>query len=98
MKLDEAKSFIDATVSKVTSDPIHNWFFDPKDSQYSYKVDDFATARYQPTTVDIKYDPYYRAEPEERKKRIKKDGHLVPTTNKVVAVNRKSLSSTTVTS
>lgn len=72
MKIDEAKEWVNLTVSQETPDPIHNWFFNPSDAQYSYKVDDFAQARYQPTTVNIKYDPYYRAEPLTRSVKKKK--------------------------
>jgi general secretion pathway protein D len=68
MKLHQATENIEAAIeTKTTLDPIHNWFFNPKVSpgnkpeNYSHKVIDFANARYQPTTVDIKQDPYYRA-------------------------------------
>ncbi len=62
MKLHQATEDIENTVeTKRTQDPIHNWFFNPDKENYSHKVIDFANARYQPTTVDIKNDPYYRA-------------------------------------
>jgi general secretion pathway protein D len=68
MKLHQATENIEEAIqTKTTLDPIHNWFFNPKVSpgnkpeNYSHKVIDFANARYQPTTVDIKHDPYYRA-------------------------------------
>ncbi len=82
MKLHDATSYIEDTVqTKKTNDPIHNWFFNPEGEDYSHKVVDFANARYQPTTVDIKHDPYYRVHleneeeeevysPEERKREI----------------------------
>ncbi|MBD3231702.1 hypothetical protein GF322_03495 [Candidatus Dependentiae bacterium] len=61
MKLHDATDYIeDAVQTKKTKDPIHNWFFNPEKEDYSHKVTDFANARYQPTTVDIKHDPYYR--------------------------------------
>ncbi len=62
IKLHQATNNIeDAVETKKTRDPIHNWFFNPEGEDYSHKVVDFANARYQPTTVDIKNDPYYRA-------------------------------------
>jgi general secretion pathway protein D len=62
MKLHEATDSIeDGITTKRTPDPVHNWFFNPDKENYSHKVIDFANARYQPTTVDIKDDPYYRA-------------------------------------
>ncbi|MFC1854489.1 secretin N-terminal domain-containing protein [Candidatus Dependentiae bacterium] len=63
MKLHDATEYIEETVeTKVVKDPIHNWFFNPDKENYSHKVVDFANARYQPTTVDIRTDPYYRSE------------------------------------
>jgi hypothetical protein len=41
-------------------DPVHNWYFNNPQENYSHKVIDFANARYQPTSVDIKNDLYYR--------------------------------------
>lgn len=64
MKLHQAKEYIDDVSEGKTRDPINNWFFNPDDKQYSQKVLDFASARYQPTTVDIKNDPYYRTHTE----------------------------------
>ncbi len=62
MKLHQATEDIEEAIeTKRTQDPIHNWFFNPEKENYSHKVIDFANARYQPTTVDIKNDPYYRA-------------------------------------
>jgi hypothetical protein len=63
MKLHEATDSIEYGITtKKTPDPIHNWFFNPDKENYSHKVIDFANARYQPTTVDIKDDQYYRAQ------------------------------------
>lgn len=60
MKLHQAKKNIDAaSESRKSKDIINNWFFNPEAKKYSQKVIDFANARYQPTTVDIKNDPYY---------------------------------------
>ena len=62
MKLHQSETAIDDAVDiKQGADPIHNWFFNYKGENYAHKVVDFANARYQPTTVDIKDDPYYRA-------------------------------------
>lgn len=62
MKLHQATEDVeDAVETKRVMDPIHNWFFNPEKENYSHKVIDFANARYQPTTVDIKNDPYYRS-------------------------------------
>lgn len=62
MKIKQAKGDIDDAIEvKKTKDPIHNWFFNPEGETYSHKVVDFANARYQPTSVDIINDPYYRA-------------------------------------
>ncbi len=63
MKLHEATDSIeDGITTKRTPDPVHNWFFNPDKENYSHKVIDFANARYQPTTVDIQNDPFYRAQ------------------------------------
>ena len=68
MKLHDAKNNIDESVeTKKINDPLHNWFFNPEGENYTHKVDDFANARYQPTTVDIKNDPYYRVQTEKEK-------------------------------
>ena len=62
MKIHQAKNDIDDTITvHKINDPVHNWFFNPDGETYSHKVVDFANARYQPTSVDIKNDPYYRA-------------------------------------
>lgn len=62
MKLHAATQDIENEIKTTKSnDPIFNWFFDPTNENYSHKVVDFADARYQPTTVDIKNDPYYRS-------------------------------------
>lgn len=63
MKLHKATDEIEDIVeTKRVMDPIHNWFFNPDKENYSHKVIDFANARYQPTTVDIKNDSYYRSQ------------------------------------
>jgi general secretion pathway protein D len=80
MKLHEATNYIeDGIKTSKTHDPIFNWFFDPKAENYSHKVVDFANARYQPTSVDLKNDSYYRVNPEgagynEQLNRAKKSG------------------------
>jgi general secretion pathway protein D len=62
MKLHQATSGVQGGIATSKSiDPVFNWFFDPAKETYSHKVIDFANARYQPTTVDIKNDPFYRA-------------------------------------
>lgn len=68
MKLHQVKSDIEDSIQVgKTCDPIHNWFFGSDDKNYkkndlySHKVVDFANARYQPASVDIINDPYYRA-------------------------------------
>ncbi|MBM3886881.1 hypothetical protein FJ364_03025, partial [Candidatus Dependentiae bacterium] len=62
MKLHDATNYIETGIKTVKSnDPVSNWFFDPKAENYSHKVVDFANARYQPTTVDIKNDLFYRS-------------------------------------
>ena len=68
MKLHQATEDIEQAVdTKHSLDPVQNWFFNPKlppdnrPENYSHKVIDFANARYQPTTVDLRNDPYYRA-------------------------------------
>lgn len=62
MKMHNATDDIENSVqTKRIPDPIHNWFFNAEKENYSHKVIDFANARYQPMTVDIKNDPYYRS-------------------------------------
>lgn len=69
MKLDLAKEDLKkGTSSDKSVDPVHNWFFNPEQETYAHKIDDFSDARYQPVTVDIKHDPYYRSELEKKKK------------------------------
>ena len=61
MKLHKAKDTMERIGSyQKIKDPIDSWFFDIKSSNYSKKITDFASAKFQPTTVDIKNDPYYR--------------------------------------
>jgi|GEM_PF-550337 len=63
MKMHAATESIEQAVqTQPTNDPVHNWFFNPEKENYSHKVIDFANARYQPTTVDIRNDPYYRSQ------------------------------------
>ena len=90
MKLHNAKKDV-KNVSEIGSkrDPIQNWFFDPKKEDYSHKVSDFATAKFQPTTADIKYDPYYRIIDEEEKKEKKIFKKI--TAEKQLAQKRKKL-------
>jgi hypothetical protein len=62
MKLHNATEEIRRTIkTDQVRDPIHNWFFNRNRENYYHKVVDFANARYQPTTVDMKNDPHYRA-------------------------------------
>jgi len=65
MKMHNATDDIEAAINtKRSIDPVQNWFFNPDKENYSHKVIDYANARYQPTTVDIRHDPYYRAQVE----------------------------------
>lgn len=61
MKLHKArKDVADSVLTTATSDPIHNVFFNQAKENYFHKVDDFATARFQPSTVDLKHDEFYQ--------------------------------------
>ncbi len=72
MKMHAATESIEHAVQTApTNDPVHNWFFNPEKENYSHKVIDFANARYQPTTVDIRNDPYYRSQT--RRQEIEED-------------------------
>ncbi len=86
MKLDLAKETSDAASPTYrTSDPIDNNYFNTESHPWSHKVDDFSSARFQPSQVDIKNDPYYRTESERekfKKKRAKKLAKNVPSRNK----------------
>jgi len=63
MRLHRATKHIEQGVGKDASkDPIHKWFFVTDKNTYAHKVVDFANARYQPTNVDLKNDPFYRSE------------------------------------
>ena len=74
MKLHEATNDIEGSIqTKRTPDPVYNWFFNPEKENYSHKVVDFANARYQPTTVDIKNDPYYRTQTKSAQESSKND-------------------------
>ncbi|MCF7799581.1 hypothetical protein K9M16_01120 [Candidatus Babeliales bacterium] len=73
MKLEDAtKNVKEAVQFEATNDPVNNWFFKPKKDDFSHKIGDYASAKYQPTTVDIKSDPYFRATPEKEEKFLKK--------------------------
>ena len=62
MKLHAATKNIDDSVgAKKTADPVMNWFFDTTRQNYSDKIIDYASARYQPVGVDVKNDAYYRS-------------------------------------
>jgi len=62
IKLHQATDKVQETIqTKKTKDPVFNWFFNPDKEDYSHKVVDFANARYQPSNVDLKNDPYYRS-------------------------------------
>jgi len=64
MKLHQARSDIeDAIEVGKTNDPIHNWFFNSEGETYAHKIVDFSNAKYQPSSVDILNDPYYRTKP-----------------------------------
>ncbi|MBU1007932.1 hypothetical protein KKA53_02545 [Candidatus Dependentiae bacterium] len=64
MKMNQAKEDIDDAIEvRKTKDPIFNWFFNGEGETYSHKIIDYANARYQPTSVDIKNDPYYHTIP-----------------------------------
>jgi general secretion pathway protein D len=82
MKMHAATESIEQAVqTSPSNDPVHNWFFNPDKENYSHKVIDFANARYQPTTVDIRNDPYYRSqtrrqELEEEKKNTEEEQKL----------------------
>lgn len=69
MKLHDVTDSIEESIqTKKIPDPIHNWFFNSEKENYSHKVIDFANARYQPTTVNIKEDPYYRTQTKRQEK------------------------------
>ncbi len=62
MKLHEAKDLIaDSIQTAWGKDWIDNKFFNGDKDDYAHKVTDFANARYQPTTVDIRRDPFYKS-------------------------------------
>ncbi len=61
MKLHRArKDVADSILTSAISDPIHNVFFNQSKESYFHKVEDFATARFQPSTVDLKHDEFYQ--------------------------------------
>jgi hypothetical protein len=83
MKLHDATDYIEESVqTKQIPDPLHNWFFNSEKENYSHKVIDFANARYQPTTVDIKNDPLYMSQTERQKKAGKLKGQEEPSEEK----------------
>jgi len=60
MKLHRARKEVqDSVLTGSIKDPIHNIFFNGSGESYHHKVDDFANARFQPSSVDIKHDPFY---------------------------------------
>ena len=62
IKLHQATRDVESGTDKKDRDPIHKWFFVTDKNTYAHKVTDFANARYQPTNVDLKNDPFYRSE------------------------------------
>ncbi len=74
LKLDYAKyRMIESDVYHKDKDPIQRWFFRPQSQTIKQRVSDaqkgifrpldqFACGHEQPRTVEIKHDPYYRAE------------------------------------
>lgn len=74
MKLHEVTDSIEDSIpTRKLPDPVNNWFFGAGKENYSHKVIDFANARYQPTTVDIKYDSFYRSLSEQKKGTLKQE-------------------------
>ncbi len=60
MKLHRARREVENSILTANCvDPIHNIFFNGEKENYHHKVDDFANARFQPSTVDIRHDPFY---------------------------------------
>ena len=60
MKLHRARKEVEASVlTSSIMDPVHNIFFNGSKENYHHKIDDFANARFQPSTIDIKHDPFY---------------------------------------
>jgi len=80
MKLYAAKGDIDDAIEvQKTKDPIFNWFFNGEKETYSHKIVDYTNARYQPTSVDIINDPYYRAVPLREEKKEEEEEIKPPT-------------------
>lgn len=78
MKLHDATDQLEQSIiTTKTRDPIFNWFFNPEKENYSHKVIDYANARYQPTTVDIQNDPYYRTQTKREMLAIQKEKVMV---------------------
>lgn len=60
MKLHRAHKDVEASIlTGATKDPLHNTFFNPNRETYHHKIEDFANARFQPSTIDIRHDPFY---------------------------------------
>ena len=73
MKLHQVTDELEDNIKTTkTRDPIFNWFFNADKENYSHKIIDYANARYQPTNVDIKNDPYYRSQTKQEEKRLKR--------------------------
>lgn len=91
MKLHEATDNIDAAIETGRSkDPIQNWFFNASGENYTHKVTDFAQARYQPTTVELKTDPYYSSKNQDDMKEEEQDifaKEKLPVTPEFLAVD-----------
>jgi general secretion pathway protein D len=86
MKMHQATRDIESSIdTKRSVDPIHNWFFNSEKENYSHKVIDFANARYQPTTVDIKNDPYYRVQLDSTTANTMASGSALTQTNQAPA-------------
>ena len=89
MKLEQARNSVDeVTDSGDIKDPIDTWFFSEKGKKYSNKIVDFANGKHQPTTVDIKNDPYYRSHTQ-RTDDIESFEDRATHASNVIALNKK---------
>lgn len=80
MKLHQAYNVVEECVeAKWGDDPIHNKFFNYDKEDFAHKVVDFANARYQPNTVDIANDPYYRVIEKAGKKEVEEGPEMIKT-------------------
>jgi general secretion pathway protein D len=71
MKLHEVTNKINASVElKKQHDPIQGWFFNDSKDDQAHKILDYANARFQPVTVDIANDPYYRSMTRQKEKQL----------------------------